>query len=41
MLELNNIDYVENNEEINLHLAALGLINDKIILINLNNMKIY
>ena len=41
MLELNNIDYVENNKEINLHLAALGLMNAKIILINLNNMKIY
>ena len=41
MLELNNIDYVENKEEINLHLATLGLMNAKIILINLNNMKIY
>ena len=41
MLELNIIDYTENDEEINLNLAALGLMNSKIILINLYNMKIH
>ena len=41
MLLLNKIDYIENNENINLNLVALGFTNDKIILINLNTMKIH
>ena len=41
MLLLNKIDYIENNEKINLNLVALGFTNNKIILINLNTMKIH
>ena len=41
MLLLNKIDYIENNENINLNLVALGFTNNKIILINLNTMKIH
>ena len=41
MLDINNISYIENEEKINLNLAALGLSNRRIILINLNTMKIH
>ena len=41
MLLLNRIDYKENNENINLNLVALGLNNNKIILINLDTLKIH
>lgn len=41
MFLLSEIDYIENNEKINLNLVALGLSNNKIILINLNTMKIH
>ena len=41
MLEINNISYIENEEKININLAALGLSNKRIILINLNKMKIH
>ena len=39
MLKLNDI--YENNEKLNLNLVALGFSNNKIIIINLINMKIY
>ena len=41
MMTLNNINYIEINEKINLNLVAIGLSNDKIILINLSTMKIH
>ena len=41
MLVLNKINFIENNEEINLNLVALGLSNNRIILINLNTLKIH
>ena len=41
MLKLNKIAILENNENFYLNLVALGLSSNKIIIINLNEMKIY
>ena len=41
MLNLNPINYIENNSNINLNLAAIGFGNSKIIIINLTTMKIH
>ena len=41
MLKLNKIFYLENNETLNLNLVALGFSNGKIIIIDIDNMKIY
>ena len=41
MLKLNKIAIIENNEYFFLNLVALGLSSNKILIINLNEMKIY
>ena len=41
MLKLNKIVYIENNTNVVLNLAALGFSNHRIILINLDTLKIY
>ena len=41
MLELNSINYFENEQKINLNLVAIGFSSAKIYLINLSTMEIH